>query len=105
MLSFDEKMVASAIGERFGKGNIESGQSFLEKIIQVPLQIPQAQPDALKQYCFELVDNAINTSDLNLTKEEAQRFASAFSYNILLDLKPQDLQLDMETRCPLHYHF
>lgn len=93
VLSFDEKMVASAIGERFGKGNIESGHSFLEKIIQVPLQIPQAQPDALKQYCFELVDNAINTSELNLTKEEAQRFASAFSHNILLRLKTPRLAI------------
>lgn len=93
VLSFDEKMVASALGERFGKGNIDSGHNFLEKIIQVPLQIPQAQPDALKKYCFELVDNAINKSALELTKEEVQRFVSAFSHNILLRLKTPRLAI------------
>lgn len=87
ILSFDEKMVASSIGERFGAGNEKSGQNFLEKIIQVPLQIPQAQFDALKKYCFELVDKAINENELNLSKDEVQRFVSAFSSNILLRLK------------------
>src|SRR5690606_33695923 len=49
ILSFDEEMVSAAIGERFGAGNQKSGQNFLEKIIQVPLKIPVAQPEALKQ--------------------------------------------------------
>ncbi len=87
ILSFDEKMIASAIGERFGAGNEQSGQNFLEKIIQVPLQIPQAQIDALKNYCFELVDKAINENSLDLSKEEVQRFVNLFSYDILLRLK------------------
>ncbi|WP_047246139.1 KAP family P-loop NTPase fold protein [Maribacter thermophilus] len=86
ILSFDEQMVASAIGDRFGAGNEKSGQNFLEKIIQVPLQIPQAQIAALKKYCFELVDKAINESELELNKEEVQRFVSAFSHNVLLRL-------------------
>ena len=93
VLSFDEKMVASAIVERFGKGNGDSGHNFLEKIIQVPLQIPQAQPDALKKYCFELVDKAINKSELELSKEEIQRYVSAFSHNILLRLKTPRLAI------------
>ena len=46
ILSFDETMVAAAIGERFGTGDLKSGASFLEKIIQVPLNIPKAQPEA-----------------------------------------------------------
>ncbi|MBU2901148.1 KAP family P-loop NTPase fold protein [Maribacter dokdonensis] len=86
ILSFDEQMVASAIGDRFGAGNEKSGQNFLEKIIQVPLQIPQAQIAALKKYCFELVDKAINESELDLNEEEVQRFVSAFSHNVLLRL-------------------
>lgn len=93
ILSFDEVMVASAIGERFGAGNEQSGQNFLEKIIQVPLKIPQAQIDALKKYCFELVDKAINESVLNLSEEEVQRFVSAFSYNVLLRLKTPRLAI------------
>src|SRR5690606_30716576 len=33
ILSFDDKMVASAIGDRFGTINTNAGDSFLEKII------------------------------------------------------------------------
>lgn len=87
ILCFDEMMVASAIGERFGAGNELSGQNFLEKIIQVPLKIPQAQSSALRTYCFELTDKAIDESEIKLSQNEKQRFAYQFTENILLRLK------------------
>lgn len=87
ILSFDEMMVASAIGERFGAGNELSGQNFLEKIIQVPLKIPQAQISALKTYCFELVDKAINESEIKLSQSEEQRFVYQFTESVLIRLK------------------
>ncbi|GGW41558.1 KAP family P-loop NTPase fold protein [Arenibacter certesii] len=83
ILSFDQEMVASAIGERFGTGDKKAGENFLEKIIQVPLSIPKAQPDALKKFCFKLVDNAILKSELNLSEDEVQRFVYQFTTNIL----------------------
>lgn len=86
ILSFDEEMVSAAIGERFGEGNQKAGQNFLEKIIQVPLKIPVAQPEALKQFCFQLVDKAINSNNIQLTEEDVRRFVSEFSTNILIRL-------------------
>lgn len=86
VLSFDEEMVSAAIGERFGAGNQKSGQNFLEKIIQVPLKIPVAQPEALKQFCFQLIDKAINSNNISLTEEEVRRFVSEFTSNILIKL-------------------
>lgn len=86
ILSFDEEMVSAAIGERFGAGNQKSGQNFLEKIIQVPLKIPVAQPEALKQFCFQLVDKAINSNNITLTEDEVRRFVSEFTSNILIKL-------------------
>lgn len=86
VLSFDEEMVSAAIGERFGAGNQKSGQNFLEKIIQVPLKIPVAQPEALKQFCFQLVDNAIISNNISLTEDEVRRFVSEFTSNILIKL-------------------
>jgi len=83
ILSFDETMVAAAIGERFGAGDSKSGASFLEKIIQVPLNIPKAQPEALKKFCFNMVDNAFNANKLDLPKEEVQRYVYQFTTNIL----------------------
>ena len=83
ILSFDEAMVAAAIGERFGAGDKNSGMSFLEKIIQIPLTIPKAQPEALKKFCFDMVDNAINAAAVTLTEKEVQRFVFQFTTNIL----------------------
>ena len=83
ILPFDDEMVASAIGERFAKGDQESGYNFLEKIIQVPLELPQAQVDALKQFCYDLVDSVIEESKIEFTTVEVQRFNSQFLSNIL----------------------
>jgi predicted KAP-like P-loop ATPase len=83
ILSFDESMVAAAIGERFGAGDVKSGASFLEKIIQVPLNIPKAQPEALKKFCFNFVDNAFHTNKLDLPKSDVQRYVLQFTTNIL----------------------
>jgi predicted KAP-like P-loop ATPase len=87
ILSFDETMVASAIGERFGEGNQASGFSFLEKIIQVPLRIPVAQPEALKKYCFELLEMSIKHSGIEFTQDESGRFVNEFTQNILIKLQ------------------
>ncbi len=86
VLSFDEIMVSSAIGERFGEGNQKAGQSFLEKIIQVPLKIPVAQPDALKQFCFELIDKSLKSSNISISESDVRRFVSAFTDSILMKL-------------------
>jgi predicted KAP-like P-loop ATPase len=86
ILSFDQDMVASAIGERFGSGDKKAGENFLEKIIQVPLTIPKAQPDALKKFCFQLIDNASTNCKLDLTKSEVERFVYQFTTNILTRL-------------------
>ena len=93
ILFFDEQMVASAIGERFGKGDSVSGQNFLEKIIQVPLKIPLAQTEALKQYCLELVDKSLVNSNISWSKEEAERFISIFTKYILLRLNTPRLAI------------
>lgn len=86
ILSFDEEMVSAAIGERFEQGNQKSGQNFLEKIIQVPLKIPTAQPETLKNFCFEIIDNIIKSNNIELTENEVRRFVYHFTNNILLRL-------------------
>ena len=83
VLSFDQHMVASAIGERFGSGDKKAGDNFLEKIIQVPLNIPKAQPDSLKKFCFKLIDNALNTNNISPTEDEVRRFVYPFTTNVL----------------------
>lgn len=83
ILSFDESMVAASIGERFGNGDIKAGENFLEKIIQVPLVIPKAQPEALKKFCIELLNKSLQINKIDLNQDEANRFVYQFSSNIL----------------------
>lgn len=86
LLSFDENMVSSAIGERFGTGDQKAGLNFLEKIIQIPIKLPLAQKAALKNYCFKLVEQSLDSSQIVLTDDEAQEFVRKFTSNFLIRL-------------------
>lgn len=86
ILSFDENMVASAIGERFGEGGHSAGKQFLEKIIQVPLQIPPAMDSALQEYCVGLINFVLDQSKIDIIEDEASRFVLGFQKTILVKL-------------------
>jgi predicted KAP-like P-loop ATPase len=87
ILSFDEDMVASAIGTRFGNGDKSAGFSFLEKIIQVPLELPAAAPYALKEFCLRHVDKIIKDNNISLLQEDIDRYSLNFNKAILPRLK------------------
>jgi KAP family P-loop domain len=78
ILSFDDEMVAAAIGERYGRGNYEAGRSFLEKIIQVPLHLPPADIVELRRMTLEGVQAVLNQSDIGLTQEQADAYGRHF---------------------------
>lgn len=78
ILAFDDEMVAAALGERYGAGNMESGRRFLEKIIQVGLNLPVIDPVSLRNYCFRGIEEALLTSESELTEDESQRFVNNF---------------------------
>ena len=59
ILSFDDEMVAAVLQERYGGSAINSGRAFLEKIIQVPLQLPAVELTTLREYCFKGVNQGI----------------------------------------------
>lgn len=83
LLSFDDEMVASAIGERYANGDKISGYNFLEKIIQVPLRIPKALSSSLLHYTYELLNEVINESGIVLSESESQHIGYLISQNIL----------------------
>jgi predicted KAP-like P-loop ATPase len=87
LLAFDEEKVASAISEKYGSGDLEAGRSFLEKIIQVPLTLPQVSYRSLQKFCFECVDEALKNASLELTEEDARRFVKCFSEGLAIQLK------------------
>lgn len=87
ILSFDEKIVASAIGCRFGSGDDKSGRDFLEKIVQVPLNIPKANSEALQKYCFELINRIFDVHKIEVQDDELKSFGYQFTTNIVSNLE------------------
>ena len=78
ILAFDKEMVSASIQERYGSGNSEAGKLFLEKIIQVPLQLLAIEDTDLRDFCYKAIDNALESGEIQLTNEEARLFALNF---------------------------
>lgn len=83
ILAFDSDMVAGAIGERFVSdplSHVRAGQSFLEKIVQVPLHLPPPSAEDLEKFCFERVENALRDALLELSEGQAAEFVVGFRH-------------------------
>lgn len=78
VLAFDDTMVSDALQDQYGTADPRAGRNFLEKIVQVPLNIPIADGLQLRNFCFEGVDLALNESEIELSDEDAERFAYGF---------------------------
>lgn len=78
LLSFDEEMVAEAIGERFGEKGKEAGRNFLEKIIQVPLYLPKLLKSDLLSYSFNEISKVINSLGLGISNDDLESFPTYF---------------------------
>jgi predicted KAP-like P-loop ATPase len=72
VLAFDDEVVAASLGERYGGGGAEAGRQFLEKIIQVPLHLPDAEDVDLRSMCFEGVDEVVSENALDLQEDDAE---------------------------------
>lgn len=76
VLAFDDEKVASALADQYG--SYEAGRGFIEKIVQVPLPVPPASPQALRKMVFEGINSALNLAEVELTQDEADRCAPIF---------------------------
>lgn len=82
VLAFDHEMVAAALQDRYGSGQQNAGKAFLEKIIQVPLQLPAVDKVSLRKYCFSGVDEALSQAGIGLKQDDIQLFVRNFSYGL-----------------------
>lgn len=78
ILAFDENVVSAALGERYGAGGASAGKAFLEKIIQVPLHLPQADEPSLRLFALEGVLGALNQAEITLTQAQVDAFVRHF---------------------------
>jgi hypothetical protein len=79
VLAFDDEVVADALGERYGSGGAATGRKFLDKIVQVPLHLPAADPRALRKVAFEDVDAALNVAGIELDEHQVNAFVLLYN--------------------------
>lgn len=79
VLAFDDEVVEQALGAQFGPAS----RKFLEKIIQVPLQLPRVDILILREFCFKGVDEALRVAEIELTDAETRRYVEVFDSGIL----------------------
>ena len=78
VLSFDDEMVASSIGEGYPQAGYEAGRDYLSKIIQVPLHLPPADSMQLRQMVFDGVAAALRQSRVDFPKQDVDTFTRYF---------------------------
>lgn len=83
VLAFDAEVVAASLGERYGSGDIAAGRSFVEKIIQIPLHLPDAELPDLRELAFEGVDEVLSAHSIGLSEDEVEEFVRHFQDGIL----------------------
>ncbi len=78
VLAFDDGVVAAALGERYGEGGAMGGRAFLEKIVQVPLNLPPADTSSLRLIALEGVQRAVDQTGIVLTQSQVDAFIRHF---------------------------
>jgi len=78
VLAFDDDMVTAALQEKYSAAGSESGRGFLEKIIQVPLDLPAIPLALLRDFCFSTIDQAIKEAGINLSEEDVNAFVRGY---------------------------
>lgn len=79
ILAFDQNVVISALQERYGKGaDSKVGSSFLEKIIQVPLQLPTVNREDLRNFYLNEINQVIDSLNIEISEMEGREFVKNF---------------------------
>lgn len=79
ILAFDNDYVATALAKKYPKG----GHDFLEKIIQLPLMLPKAQPAALRKFTLDKIQEVLTNYSIQLDQTEINRFNEVFDRSLL----------------------
>ena len=78
VLAFDDEVAAAAIGHQYGDGGATSGQHFIEKIVQVPLALPPADPEGLREMVFDGINRILSDLEVVIAENDVYRFIRHF---------------------------
>lgn len=79
ILSFDPDIVSRALSPVFPNG----GETYLEKIIQLPLTLPKAQSYALYRFIWTTTKRHLESNDIKLNDDDLERFRDTFNQYLL----------------------
>jgi predicted KAP-like P-loop ATPase len=77
VLAFDQGVVAKALAKRYADSE-GSGSSFIEKIVQVPIELPRAHEGILQDITVEAMGKVLHGAAAQLIDDDANRFALVF---------------------------
>jgi len=77
VLAFDQGVVAKALAKRYADSE-GSGSSFIEKIVQVPIELPRVDEGVLQYVTVEAIDKVLHGAAAKLSGDDANRFALVF---------------------------
>jgi hypothetical protein len=93
VLAFDPEIVEDALSERYFTKKEIAGQNFLEKIVQVPINLPKIPVNDLRDFCYKQIDNALNLSGIHISESDAQEFTRGFIIGIEIRLNTPRMAL------------
>lgn len=87
VLAFDPEIVENALSERYFTNKKTAGQNFLEKIVQVPINLPKIPATDLRRFCYKQIDNALQFCSIETPEGDAQEFTRGFVTGIEIKLE------------------
>ena len=81
ILAFDQEVVSKALAKRYASSE-DSGTSFIEKIVQVPIELPHADRDVLQTMTLEAMEGALKGVGTELDDADTSRFSTVFARHL-----------------------
>ncbi len=87
VLAFDRDVVEDALSERYASSDKNPGQNFLEKIVQVPVNLPKIPKTDLRNFCYKQINKALKSSGIETTDSDSREFTRGFMEGIEVRLE------------------
>jgi hypothetical protein len=81
ILAFDQQVVAKALAKRYSDTD-SSGTRFIEKIVQVPLELPPADPSELQTMTLQAMTAVLTLAGIELDDADVNRFSTGFGRHL-----------------------
>jgi predicted KAP-like P-loop ATPase len=87
VLAFDQEIVEDALSERYFTRKQIAGQNFLEKIVQVPVNLPKIPTTDLRKFCYQQIYKALKINAIEFSESDWQEFSRGFIAGIEIKLE------------------